>query len=259
MHRVFIILMVTIAVSGGLIAQTPAVTSIQNPASNLPTQIPAGGIAQGAIFVVYGSSLGPTTIVQPTALPLPTTAGLGGTVVTVTVNGTTLTAPMIYSLNSQIAAVMPSTIPVGSGTLTVTYNGKAGAPFGVRVVASSFGISTVDQTGGNAAVVTFPPTAANPTFALVTPTNSTKPGDVLVLWGTGLGATAGSDAIVPQSVDLGTPIQVLVGGIQATVLYRGRSAAPGLDQINFTVPPGVSGAMFRSRSSREAWSATTLR
>jgi hypothetical protein len=36
-------------------------------------------------------------------------------------------------------------------------------------------------------------------------------------------------------------IQVWVGGVQAAVEYRGRSGEPGLDQINFTVPPGLSG------------------
>ena len=70
--------------------------------------------------------------------------------------------------------------------------------------------------------------------------NSAKSGDILVIWGTGLGAITGSDAVVPTETDLGTPIQVFIGGIQASVLYKGRSASPGLDQINIAVPQGVS-------------------
>jgi hypothetical protein len=41
-------------------------------------------------------------------------------------------------------------------------------------------------------------------------------------------------------MDLGTPIQVYVGGVQASVAYRGRSGSPGLDQINIVVPQGVT-------------------
>jgi hypothetical protein len=79
-----------------------------------------------------------------------------------------------------------------------------------------------------------------PNYSLVTNTNSTKPGDTLIIWGTGLGPITGSDATLPVQTDLGTPIQVFVGGVQANVLYRGRSADPGLDQINIAVPQGVT-------------------
>jgi hypothetical protein len=68
--------------------------------------------------------------------------------------------------------------------------------------------------------------------------NSARPGDVLVAWGTGLGA-ANSDSNIASNGDLGVNLLVWVGGVQATVQYRGRSGGPGLDQVNFTVPAGV--------------------
>jgi len=215
-------------------AQAPAPAAVLNPASNIPAGLPNSGIAQGSIIVVYGANLGPSTLVQATSLPLPTTSGLGGTTVTVTVNGTTLTAPMIYTLSTQVAAILPSAIPLGTGTLTVKYNGASGST-PITVVPSNFGMSTVNQTGTGPVVVTFLD------YSLVTSSSSAKPGDVLTLWGTGLGATTGSDATLPVQTDLGTPIQIFVGGVQANILYRGRSASPGLDQINFVVPQGVSG------------------
>ena len=215
------------------LAASPTFTGVVNPASNIPPGLPNYGIAQGSIFVGYGAGLGPSSLVSASSLPLPTTAGLAGTSISVTVNGTTVTAPMIYSYQSQVAAVLPSTTPVGTGTLTLTYNGASGS-IPIVVVASNFGISTINQSGGGAAVVT------NPNYSLVTSGSSAKSGDVLVIWGTGLGAITGSDAVVPTETDLGTPIQVFVGGIQAIVLYRGRSASPGLDQINIAVPQGVS-------------------
>ena len=220
-------------VAGRLAAAVPALTGVVNPASNIPPGLPNYGIAQGSIFVVYGSNLGPASLVAAAALPLPTTAGLAGTSVSVTVNGMTVAAPMIYSFQTQVAAVLPSNTPVGTGTLTVTFNG-AGGSIPITVVATNFGISTVNQSGSGQGVVTYP------NYALVTGTNSAKPGDVLVVWGTGLGAITGSDAVIPTPSDLGTPIRVYVGGAQASVVYRGRSGSPGLDQINIVVPQGVA-------------------
>jgi uncharacterized protein (TIGR03437 family) len=78
------------------------------------------GTAQGSIFIVYGSAMGPSAIVVGTTLPLQTT--LSGTSIQVTVGGTTVNALMVYTLESQLAAVLPSNTPVGTGTLTVTYN-----------------------------------------------------------------------------------------------------------------------------------------
>lgn len=235
-----------ILIASGLHAQNPAPAAVINPASNTPTAHPLWGIAQGSIFVVYpafdtagkvvGGSLGPATIAQAPALPL--TTNLGGTTST---NGTSIkvaigSAPpvdafMVYTLSSQVAAVLPSNTPLGTGTLTLTYNGKSGST-PIRVVHSSFGMSTIDQSGAGAAVVTYP------NYQLVDSAHSAKPGDVLVMWGTGLGP-ANSDADIATSGDLGTPINIWVGEIQATIQYRGRSASPGLDQINFTVPAGV--------------------
>jgi uncharacterized protein (TIGR03437 family) len=217
----------------GIAQSQPLLTGVVNPASNIPPGLPEYGIAQGSIFVVYGAGLGPTSLIQASALPLPTTAGLAGTSISVTVGGTTVVAPMIYTLKSQVAAILPSTTPVGTGTINLTFNGATGST-PITVVATNFGLSTVNQSGNGAAVIT------RPDYSLVTNANSAKPGDVLVLWGTGLGPINGSDAVIPAQTDLGTPIQVLIGGIQANILYRGRSAGPGLDQINIAIPQGVS-------------------
>ena len=221
--------------AASLYAQTPTITSIQNPASNILTGLPNFGIAQGSIFVLYGANLGPTTLAQPTALPWPNL--LAGTSIKVTGLGssTVYNAPLIYTLNSRVAAVMPSAVPLGLGaTVQVTYNGVAGNVFTTRVTDSNFGISTVDTTGTGTAVLT------DGNYNVITKTNSAIPGATYAMWGTGLGA-ANSDNNIATNGDLGTPIQVFVGGVQANVIYRGRSAAPGLDQINFTIPQGVTG------------------
>jgi trimeric autotransporter adhesin len=216
------------------VAPIPTLTSVQNPASNIPAALPNGGIAQGSVFVLYGGNMGPATLLEASGYPLPSTAGLGGTVVTITVNGTTVTAPLVYSWASQVAGILPSNTPLGAGTVTVTFAGTRSPSFPIAVVDTNFGIST-DPTGLYAAV-----TYAN--YAYVAQSNAAQPGQELLLWGTGLGPISSSDAVVPTTnVSSSLSIQVWVGGAQATVMYRGRSAEPGLDQINFIVPPGVSG------------------
>ncbi len=231
-HKVSIALLIA---SSGLFAQAPAPNAVWNPASYIPPGFPNSGIAQGSVFVVYGTNLGPPSIAQA-SLPLPNT--VGGTSITVTVpaiGGTTVNAPMVYSLAGQVVGVLPSNTPIGTGTLTVSFNGKSGS-MPIQVVQSNFGILTIDETGVGPAVVTFTD------YSVVTPTKSAKPGDTLFLWGTGLGPLpAGGNDAAADEVAIPANAVVYVGGVQATTEYIGRSADPGLDQIVFVVPAGVSG------------------
>jgi hypothetical protein len=72
--------------------------------------------------------------------------------------------------------------------------------------------------------------------------DAAAPGDILVLFGTGLGpVTGGSDNTLPLAGNLGTAPTVYVGGVaSSSVSYYGRSpCCAGLDQIVFTVPPNA--------------------
>jgi uncharacterized protein (TIGR03437 family) len=210
----------------------PTFSGVVNPAGGIPPGFPGYGLAQGSIFTVYGNNLGPATAAQAATLPLSTT-GLGGTTVSISSHGSNpIPVPLLYASNGQINGIMPSTAPLGTDTLTVSYNGASSA-IQVPVTTSNFGIV---QYGYNQAVVTFP------SYAVVTPTNTAKAGDTLVLWGTGLGALpAGqSDAAAAAGGTVQAPIQVFVGGVLASIAYQGRTpGAAGLDQINFVVPSGV--------------------
>ena len=215
---------------GAAQAGSPSFTGIVNPASDVPPGLPNSGIAQGSIFTIYGNNMGPGSLVEASSLPFPN--NISGTTVTVSVNGTTVTAPLYYTYAGQVGAILPSTTPVGAGTLTLTYNGKSGT-FPITVAASNFGISTVNFSGSGPAVVVFG------NGSVVTNANSAKPGDELVVYGTGLGPLpAGqSDASAAVGGNLPTSIQLFVGGVPATILYQGRTpTAVGLDQINFVVP-----------------------
>jgi len=216
------------------LSAAPTITGVTNAASTLPPGLPNSGVAQGAVFAVYGSGLGPSTLTQAQSFPLPTTQGLGGTTVTVTVNGVTETCIMIYTVASQIAAVLPSATPVGMGTVKVSYQGASGS-IAIQVLTAGFGTATLNESGTGPAVVT------DLFYNAITMVNPAHPGDDLILWGTGLGAVTGDETEPPVPVDLGTGVQVFIGNQPAVVLYGGRSGDPGLDQINFTVPAGIGG------------------
>jgi uncharacterized protein (TIGR03437 family) len=212
----------------------PVVTGVANVASFAVSPLPHSGIAQGSMFTVFGSGLGPASIQLVSSFPLPTM--LGGTSIRVTVGGTTTDAIMIFSLAGQVAAILPSNTPPGNGTLIVSFASQSSAAFPIRVVRSSFGIFALNQAGSGPAIVT------DPNFVPNTLVQSANPGDVMILWGTGLGPVPGDEAAGPLPGDLNLEVRVLVGGRPAQIAYRGRSGCcAGIDQIAFTIPEGVEG------------------
>jgi uncharacterized protein (TIGR03437 family) len=219
------------------------VTSVQNPASNTLAGLPNYGIAQASIFIVYGSGLGPATLVEGTT---PYATSLAGTSIQISAGDLfkVYSPYIVYTSATQVAAIMPSNVPAAPVSIQVTYNGTVGHAFSTSVLANNFGISTMNQTGGGPAVITYP-TSTAPFFGLLSNSNAAMSGNTYTMWGTGLGAAVGgnSDSDVSVFGNVGPAIQVFVGGVQAAVTYYGRSpgAPPGLDQINFTIPSGLAG------------------
>lgn len=220
-----------------LLAQPPSITAVENNYSYTLPGVPNYGIAPGSIFVIFGSNLSTVTVpvLQSSAAPgVPLT--LNGVSVSVAVGGRTAPVPLYYVSATQIAGILPATVPVGTGTITVKNNDQVSAPAPIKVVASAFGILTANNAG-YATVAGY-----DATNKFLTPTNSTSAGQTIVLYGTGLGADpANDDRIFPQKQNNLTniPVQVFVGGIAGNITYRGRSQFPGLDQINITIPQGV--------------------
>jgi uncharacterized protein (TIGR03437 family) len=218
------------------LSAAPAIASlgVKNSASYANPAFPNGSIAQGSLFVVFGSGMGPAQIQYSTSFPLPTT--LAGTSVSATVNGSTVSCVMIYTLDGQLAAILPSATPTGTGTLTVTYNNVSSPSAPIKVVANSLGMFTRNQQGSGPGVVQ----DANGNYNSFV--NSFAPNQTVTFWGTGLGPIAGSDASPPPTGNLpGANVTAIIGGKPATVQYAGRSAYAGVDQINLTIPAGVTG------------------
>jgi uncharacterized protein (TIGR03437 family) len=223
----------------------PAVSSFAQPvissdspiasaASYRAPGLPGSGVAQGSIFSIFGTGLGPNPWVQAGTFPLPTS--LGGSSVSVTVGGTTTQAILVLAYDSQINAILPSTTPVGTGTVTVTYNNQTSSTAPIQVVASAFAPFTYNQMGFGQAIAT------DTNYVKNTIIHAFHPGDYVLLWGTGLGAISGSDAEAPPAGNLPVDITVYVGNSTAAISYQGRApCCAGLDQIVFQIPSGIDG------------------
>jgi hypothetical protein len=79
---VALILMLILFASAG--SAQPVAAGAVNSASFARSDLPNGSLAQGSIFSVFGSSMGPAALAQSTSFPLPTE--LAGTSVQVTVS-----------------------------------------------------------------------------------------------------------------------------------------------------------------------------
>lgn len=224
----------------GLAQSNPTITGgPQNAASNVTPGQANDGISQGGMFVVFGRDMGPANLKLVENFPL--LATFEDTSVRIRVNGANYDALMIYTYATQVAAILPSNVPKGTGTLTVTYQGRTSPPTPIKVVGNSFGIFTRNQAGTGPAIV------QNFNSQLDTPTNSyidaLHPGQIAILWGTGLGATTLNEAAGSVPADMtGLNVELYVGGRSVPVTYRGRSGCcAGIDQIVFTTPTGVEG------------------
>lgn len=222
--------------AAGLVLAQPRISGIQNNYSYLIPGSPNYAIAQGSIFVLYGSGMAPAGLLQQGFSPA-LNRNLGGVSIKTTVGGVTTEAIPYYVSPGQIAAILPSATPVGNGTMTVTYNNQTSATFALTVVQSAFGILTMGGNGlGNAAVYDL-------NYNYITPTNAANPGQIVYFWGTGQGPDPNDETRLiasPQNLAQ-LPFEFYIGNKPARVIYHGRSTYPGLDQIAVEVPEGVSG------------------
>src|SRR5258708_10401894 len=108
----------------------------QAPNDSLANPIGHNIIAQGSIFAVFGTGMGPATLTYA-SLPLPTSLpDANGTSITVTGGGKAVSAYLVYTSAGQLAAILPSTAPVRDATVTETDSGKTSAAATITVVKS---------------------------------------------------------------------------------------------------------------------------
>lgn len=193
------------AVAPGVVA-APAIArnAVYNNASYAQDGALNRGIAQGSVFAIFGSGLGPAGLIQADRFPL--AKELGGTSVKVAVRGTTVDAYPLYVSEGQVGAILPSNTALGDGTLTVSFQGQTSAPQPIVVVRRNFGIFALNQAGSGPAILqNFIDEKNLPANTLLTPA---RPGQTVILWGTGLGPVDAREAEGPAPGDFDARIAV---------------------------------------------------
>lgn len=252
--RIVFVQVLIVALSAGLAMAQPVFTSagVVNATGYQNT------LAPDTVFVIFGTAMGPATLVAATGPNYPTS--LSGTSITFTPasGGATISAEMVYSSAGQVAGFLPSSIAPGTYAVRVTYNSQTSPPQNVTVVARSFGIATANSAGtgpaqatignlnGGLSLVRF--TVGTLNSGLNWALSPAHPGDTLVLWGTGGGADPKNDTGGTSGDQTAAGnFSVNIAGSQITPLYSGASSGyPGLWQINFTLPSNIPTDCFAS-------------
>lgn len=199
-------------------------------------------IAPASWIAIYGTNLSTTTTDWTgqigSAGNLPTE--LAGT--TVTVNGK---LAYVYSVSpTQINAIAPDDGTVGTVPVVVTVNGTAGAAANVALNPVSPALFLWPMDYVVATHLDYSPAVKNGVLPGET-TQSAAPGEVIILWGAGLGpvtppAPAG---IVTQAAGfVQTPVTVHFGTVAQTAMGRGVDAGrcrPLSDRRHCAVDPGA--------------------
>jgi uncharacterized protein (TIGR03437 family) len=220
----------------------------RNAASYMPPSLAGGAIAQGSLFSLFGTGLGPATGVSVSAFPIKST--FNGVSVSIAQGTTSVAALPVYVSASQLNLIMPSDAPLGRVIIQVTYNGQTSNLAPATVAASSFGIFTV--AGGVGPGIFTDYLGASVPQAVNSLTQTAAPNQLVTIWGTGLGPVK-ADNVAPTAGDLPAETEVFVGGIPATIQYHGRSpCCSGLDQIVFTVPANAPQGCYVPVSVRTA-------
>jgi uncharacterized protein (TIGR03437 family) len=220
---------VTTAPSTGAPCYTAA--SVANSASNL-----AGPYAPNSFLTIYGINLSYVTKsiglgdIKVNELPWVLT----GTGVSVVIGG--ISAYMYYVSPDQVNVLIPSTLTAGLVTVALDNDGFYGPAVQITLDAAAPAMfqsdaTTVIATHGNGPLVT----AASPA----------SPGEVVVLYASGLGETAPADVCgflpeIAAPLEDMAEFQVLLNGTavdQQLIQYAGQTPGfAGLFQINLQLP-----------------------
>jgi uncharacterized protein (TIGR03437 family) len=203
-------------------------TGVVNGGSFAPFTV---GGSPGALMTIFGTGLASAQLTDGT---FPTT--LGG--VRVMINSRP--APIYVVSQTQISFVMPWATTEGVVEVQVLNNGVSSNKVTVWNNPTTPGIFTVPPGGSGYAA------ALHANYNVVTKDNPARPGEVLQVYLTGLGAVSPTVAdgapgpVNPLSLAQ-SDLAVIIDGATATVSYKGLAPQlTGLYQINVQVPTGTT-------------------
>jgi uncharacterized protein (TIGR03437 family) len=237
---------------------TVPVTLVLSPTVPAAPAINPNGVVNGANFQA-GAGIVPNSYVTINGTNLASTTDnwnssiVGGELPTsldgVTVTFSGVPGYLSYISPTQINVLVP-TIPLGTASVQVINNGAFGSGSAQTVGVGQYGPAFF--TLGSQAIATrqdYSYALKNGTIAGLT-TVPAKPGDVLILWGTGFGATTPATlpgAVTPsdQAYATSSAVTVTINNVPATVY--GAALAPGfagLYQVAIQVPASLANGDF---------------
>lgn len=215
---------------------TPAISFVANAEGDSPT------IAPNTWIKIVGVSLAPNQDALTTRVWTPADFlnnqmpvqldGAG-----VTVNGNS--AYVFYVNPSQINALTTPDAISGAVNVVVTNNGVSSTPFVAQAQALSASFFVFD--GVHVVATHLDGTDVGPTTLYPGLTTPAQPGETIVVYGNGFGATSTPvvSGAVAQSGTLSAVPVITIGGIQANVRFAGLNGTPGEFQFNVDVPPNT--------------------
>ncbi len=218
---------VALTVQGGGGGGALVISSVTNAGSFQP------GVAPATWISIFGSNLASSTYSWQAGdfvngqLPV----SLQG--VSVTIDGKP--AYVEYVSPAQINVLAPDDSTTGPVSVQVTVNQQPGNA--VMVTEQPF--APAFFTAGGASIA-----AVHADYTLIDPAHPARPGEVIVLYGTGFGPTnppVSTAQLVTAPALLANPVQITIGGADAPVAWAG-VVESGLYQFNVTVPSGANGA-----------------
>jgi uncharacterized protein (TIGR03437 family) len=189
-------------------------------------------LSPGSVFTIFGTGLATPGLQLGTPQSGHFPTWIGGT--SVSVSG--IPAPLLYVSDTQISAVVPQSVRIGTQSVIVNSPNYTSDSFSIKIVNAQPGLFTANSSGKGAAA------ALNQDGSVNGPSNPAHAGSVVVLYGTGFGVTGADGAVATGIESVKSTIIATVANKTAQVLYAG--AAPGLiegvTQINLQLPPDVS-------------------
>jgi len=189
------------------------------------------GISPGEVITLFGTGIAETVSVDPT-FPL-TLNGLQ-----VRING--ILAPVYKTSAGEVSVVVPYNVTDGGqkvAAIQVFRNGVASNLITAYLNIDTPALFTFSENGlGDAA-------SRHPDFSLITPQNPARPGEIVLLFASGLGPTsppviAGTPAPSDVFSVTTSQIHVQIDGREAEIFYHGLAPTlGGLYQLNVRIPP----------------------
>lgn len=219
---------IPVAVTATVSQGQPNLTAVTNAASFAP-----GSIAPGEIITLFGTNLGPATLVSG---QFDTTGTLPTTLSDVRVLVDNVAAPLIYVASNQVSAIVPfGVFGRTSARLQVTNGSLQSNVLTVPIAEALPGIFVLDGNGQGAIL--------NQDGSVNAQLNGAEPGSIIAIYATGAGQVdrqvfdgrVVTDTPFPRPL---LPVGVRIGGRVADVTYAG--AAPGqvagMIQVNARIP-----------------------